>query len=255
MFGRVSDHLHSRSTALLRTLEQSLHKIFLGWLAFAAVACAIRLLTARAPLAEAVETTLWTYALLLVAPIGTALLALGWFAGGGAQPRFRLARAGRWREVGPDEARRHPLYGTSGIMVSLLMGMLLNVVFRTGEYLLAIPPITSGAPDWVQGLQLAMAADAVILSSLYVVAFVMALRRHPLFPRFLLLVWMADLLMQLVIAQVVGSYAALPPAAGAAVHALLFGAVQKVLISMTIWSPYLLLSRRVNVTYRLRVPA
>jgi hypothetical protein len=31
--------------------------------------------------------------------------------------------------------------------------------------------------------------------------------------------------------------------------------VKKVLISVTIWLPYLLLSKRVNVTYRSRVPA
>jgi len=31
--------------------------------------------------------------------------------------------------------------------------------------------------------------------------------------------------------------------------------VKKALISIAIWLPYLLLSRRVNLTYRLRVPA
>jgi hypothetical protein len=40
-----------------------------------------------------------------------------------------------------------------------------------------------------------------------------------------------------------------------ALHALLEGNVKKVLISMALWLPYLLLSTRVNVTYRHRVPA
>jgi hypothetical protein len=36
---------------------------------------------------------------------------------------------------------------------------------------------------------------------------------------------------------------------------LLEGNVKKVLISAGLWLPYLLLSRRVNVTFRHRVPA
>ena len=36
---------------------------------------------------------------------------------------------------------------------------------------------------------------------------------------------------------------------------MLDGNVKKVLISAALWSPYLLLSRRVNVTFRSRVPA
>jgi hypothetical protein len=40
-----------------------------------------------------------------------------------------------------------------------------------------------------------------------------------------------------------------------ALHTLLEGNVKKVLISMALWLPYLLLSTRVNVTYRHRVPA
>jgi hypothetical protein len=36
---------------------------------------------------------------------------------------------------------------------------------------------------------------------------------------------------------------------------MLTGNVKKVLISMALWLPYLLLSTRVNVTYRHRVPA
>jgi hypothetical protein len=41
----------------------------------------------------------------------------------------------------------------------------------------------------------------------------------------------------------------------AALTALLTGNVKKVLISIAVWLPYLLLSARVNVTYRHRVPA
>jgi hypothetical protein len=47
----------------------------------------------------------------------------------------------------------------------------------------------------------------------------------------------------------------LPAGVGSALHGLLDGNAKKVLISVALWLPYLLLSTRVNVTYRNRVPA
>ena len=41
----------------------------------------------------------------------------------------------------------------------------------------------------------------------------------------------------------------------AALGSLLSGNVTKVLISAAIWLPYLILSERVNLTYRLRLPS
>jgi hypothetical protein len=52
-----------------------------------------------------------------------------------------------------------------------------------------------------------------------------------------------------------GGMADLPHSVGAALGGLLDGNVKKVLISVALWAPYLLLSRRVNLTYRRRVPA
>jgi hypothetical protein len=256
MNGKIAQHFHARSVALLSTLEQRLEQIFLGWMMLVALACAALLLLGPVAFDEAIGTTGWTYVLLIVTPVASALLALRWFEDGDnlPQPAFRLARVGRWRGVSPAEARRHPLYGTSGIMVSLLIGMLLNVPFRTMEFLLAVPPITQGAPEWVHTLQAVMAVDAVLFSSLYVIAFVTALKRVPLFPRLLVFIWLADIAMQLLIAGLIGSSPDLPAGAASSLHQLLNGAIQKVLISICVWAPYLLLSRRVNVTYRLRVP-
>ena len=95
--------------------------------------------------------------------------------------------------------------------------------------------------------------DVVLFTSLYTVAFVAALRRVPLFPRLLLAIWIGDITMQLVTAQLVASTPGLPATVAGALHALLEGNVKKVLISVALWLPYLLLSRRVNVTYRHRV--
>jgi hypothetical protein len=61
--------------------------------------------------------------------------------------------------------------------------------------------------------------------------------------------------MQLLTAQLVAGAGDLPPAVASALHNLLEGNVKKVLISIALWLPYLLLSTRVNVTYRSRVPA
>ena len=97
--------------------------------------------------------------------------------------------------------------------------------------------------------------DVVMVSSLYVIAFVAALRRVPLFPRLLVAIWMLDLAMQMLTAQLVAGAPGLPPAVAASLHGVLDGNVKKVLISIGLWLPYLLLSRRVNVTYRHRIPA
>jgi hypothetical protein len=48
---------------------------------------------------------------------------------------------------------------------------------------------------------------------------------------------------------------ALPANVGESLGNLLTGNTKKVLISVALWLPYLLLSKRVNVTYRQRVPA
>lgn len=194
--------------------------------------------------------------LLVASPVVAALLALRWFSDGHLQPQpvVRFARLGRWTKVDRPEAETHPLYGTSGIMVSLLVGIMLNVPVRVAEYLTSMPPIPVASPHWLSVLHLAMTFDVVAFSILYMTAFIAALRRVPLFPRLLLAIWLADLAMQLVTAQIASS-AQLPQSVAAALHAVLVDNVKKVLIGMALWLPYLLLSTRVNVTYRHRVPA
>jgi hypothetical protein len=117
-----------------------------------------------------------------------------------------------------------------------------------------MPVVPAGAPRWLQTLHFAMTLDVVLFTSLYAVAFVAALRRVPLFPRLLLAIWLGDVAMQLITAQLaVGTD--LPAKVASALQAFLTGNVKKVLISMGLWLPYLLLSTRVNVTYRHRIPA
>ncbi|MBA3511790.1 DUF2569 family protein [Sphingomonas sp.] len=252
----ISGNLHGRSVDLLWSLEMRLNRIILGWLFVAGLAAAVRIESNR------LETSLGAdglppYLLLVVAPIACILLALRWFADGerSPQPSFRIAQVGRWRTLSADEVTTHPLYGTTGIMFSLLVGMLLNIPVRAGEYLLAMPAISGPVPPWLSVLHTMMTIDVVLLSSLYGIAFVAALRKLPLFPRLLVAVWMIDIAMQLLIAQMVAATPGLPGSVAQALQSLLAGNLNKVLISAALWLPYLLLSTRVKVTYRRRIPA
>ena len=172
-----------------------------------------------------------------------------------AQPSLRLAQLGRWRKVDCLKAREMSQFGLYGVMASLLLGIALNVPVRTLEFLSAVPALGSYAPGWFVGLYSVMLADVVVLSCLYMFAFAMALRMVPLFPRFLVMVWGADLMAQLGIAQLVARIGDVPDAVQVALADLLNGNVKKVLISAALWLPYLLLSERVNITFRNRVSA
>lgn len=257
MIAGIRHHLHGRSEAMLVSVENGLPRIMTWWLAVALVACFVRILTSPLGGGAPGFPMVLPYILLTCGPLVSMGLALTWFNAGDrqAQPTIRLARVGRWRIVGDAEARRHPLYGTSGVMVSLLLGTLLNVPVRAAEYLAAMPAIGSSVPAWLSTLHLMMSFDVVLMSSLYTVAFVAALRRVPLFPRLLVAIWGIDLLMQLSIADRVSASGDLPGPVAAILRTLLDGNVKKVLISAALWLPYLLLSRRVNVTFRNRVPA
>ena len=255
MIANFSQRLHARSAAMLTTIEGGLSRIMIGWLVVAALACALRVATS--PLHGSVPaTTVLPYMSLVLAPFGSMVLALRWFADGDrlGQPVMRLARLGRWTNVSRETATRHTLYGTSGIMVSLLVGMLLSVPVRGAEYLASMPALAGRVPPWLDTLHTLMTLDVVLLSSLYAIVFVAALRRVPLFPRLLVAIWMVDLTMQMIIAYLVSGSEGVPASVAGPLQTLLDGNVKKVLISVGLWLPYLLLSVRVNVTYRHRIP-
>jgi hypothetical protein len=253
---RIGSRFQAKAASILLSLEARLDRILLAWLFLAGLACAARV--ALSPLTEPLGLhILAPYLLLVCAPVVSIGLALRWFADGDnqAQPQFRMSRVGKWRNVDRSNARGHSLYGAGGVMVSLLVGMLVNVPFRAIEYLGAMPAVSGELPAWLAVLHMMMTLDVVVMTSLYAIAFVAALRHVPLFPRLLVAIWGLDLAMQLMTAELVAGTSGLPPAVAGALHNLLDGNVKKVLISVALWLPYLLLSRRVNLTYRSRVPA
>lgn len=254
----LRQHLHARSTVLLGRIEGGLSRIMIGWLMVALAACALRIATSPMRGDGPGLSTILPYMLVIGAPLASMVLAMRWFAGadGWGQPALRVARLGSWRNVSAREARRHPLYGTTGLMLALLVGMLINVPVRTAEYLMAMPALSGSVPEWLRTLNLLMTLDVVLLSSLYVVAFVAGLRRLPTFPRLLAMVWVLDLSVQgLIAAAAAALEPGLPPSVAAALDGLLRANVYKAVVSIAIWLPYLLLSRRANITYRHRLPA
>lgn len=257
--GAISAAFHRRSRALVAFLDVRMEALIAGWIAVVCVLGLAKLGVSPVPPRDFGGAMVMLLPTLLIAfaPIAGYRIAAGSFPRGllSAQPSLRLCRYGAWQAVNPVAARQNAAFGPSGFMASLLAGILLNVPFRSFEFILAIPAIGPGAPGWAQTLVAAMTLDVVVMNFFYMVCFVMALRSVPLFPRMLLFAWTADIALQLAIAQTVGTAPRLPPTVGAALETLLHGNLQKVLISGFVWLPYLILSDRVNVTFRQRVRA
>jgi len=157
MFDQLSRKMTARSAALLLTIDNRIHGILKSWLLIAGFLSAARIAVSPHPAGGAGLTNFISYMLLVVAPFASTLLALRWFREGHRQPQptIRLARAGRWKALTRFEAEQHPLFGPTGILVSLLVGMMLNVPVRALEYMAAMPPIPEAAPAWLSALHFA----------------------------------------------------------------------------------------------------
>ena len=248
--------LQRRSAAIARFFEARMGAVAVAWLVVFALACLPRVLSPATPVESFGEIVLLAlpYALIALAPLAGFAIAAGSFPRGllSAQPSLHLSFYGRWKKLGVLEARSNPAFGPAGFIASLLIGLLLNVVVRSFEFLLAMPAMGGHAPQWGNLLFGLMATDVIVMSFFYMVCFVMALRTVPLFPRMLLFAWILDIAMQLAIAKTIMATSGVPAQVTAPLHALLEGNIAKVLISAFVWLPYLILSDRVNITYRMR---
>lgn len=251
--------LEQRSAAIPRVLDRKITAIAAGWAIAFLIASLPRLLAPATPVngfGDFLPIAL-PYLVVALAPIAGYRIASGSFPRGVlmAQPDIRLCFYGKWRRLNLLDARSSPLFGPAGFMASLLAGLLLNIVMRSFEFLLAVPALNHHAPGWGQALFHLMAADVAVMGFFYMVCFVMALRSVPCFPRMLLFVWALDIMAQLAIARQFGAMTELPLPVAASLRSLLEGNIDKVLISAAVWLPYLILSERVNVTFRQRVRA
>mgnify|MGYP000255169029 CR=1 FL=1 len=171
------------------------------------------------------------------------------------QPAVSGTNSTKWRPVRHDLPQDRMALGFEGFLVSLAVGMLLSMVMRLVTYYLAMPAMPPGAPAWATAAFRIMTYDVAFLSFMYMTCFTMAQRAVPLFPRMLMVTWCYDLLMQLAIARTIASTGPVPDIVAGPFAALLSDNVRKVLISMVIWLPYLVVSPRVNATFRRRVRA
>jgi hypothetical protein len=92
-----------------------------------------------------------------------------------------------------------------------------------------------------------------VTAAAFAFCFVLALCSVPWFPKVMVFVWGLDLFIQPLIAARRQRAGGLPPMVAMPLQTQLFGNIQKVLISVAVWLPYLILSDRVNITYRQRV--
>lgn len=256
MAARIRQALLDRSWRLIVFLDVRIEALISVWIVVTVTAGVWKVIHAPIPPRgpQAFLIALLPYLLMSFAPIAGYRVTAGSFPRGliSAQPTFRLARLGRWKHLDVMGARAHPAYGPAGFMASLAFGILLNVPVRTAEFLTAMPLLDEHAPVWARLLFHAMTIDVVVMNFFYMVCFVMAVRTVPLFPRAMLLAWAADIVLQLFIAREVARAPGLPHAVSQSLLYLLKGNIDKVLISGFVWLPYLLLSERVNVTYRQR---
>lgn len=259
LFRQWLDGVQHKTTAIVSFLDVRMETLITGWVGALLLLGLAKVATApvAAPGPGGNAIMVLPYLLVALAPIAGYRIAAGSFPRGllTAQPAFRLAFYGRWKNLDVVEARRTSSFGPTGFMASLLVGILLNVPVRTAEYLAAIPAIGPNVPGWAQTLAYTMTADVVIMNFFYMVCFVMALRSVPLFPRMLVFAWIFDIGLQFAIADRVASSPHLPADVASALLTVLSGNIDKVLISAAVWLPYLLLSERVNVTYRRRCRA
>lgn len=259
MIQAMRQRMFRQSLRFVAPLEDKARVLLLGWTIIVTAICFFRVLFPVTPvngLASAM-TLFVPHMLILASPFFAYWAANALFPRGTdfARPEIRLARIGKWRPLDALSARDHPAFGPVGIMASLLLGMLLNVPVRTAEFMAAVPAMTGSAPMWGQMIYFAMATDLIAMNFLYTLCFFMALRGMPFFPRTLLLTWGIDVASQVVVAHYVSGAPFLPAQVAASIAPLLESNLKKAAISIIIWLPYLLLSERVNVTYRWRQSA
>ena len=137
---RIGGRFQAKAASVLSSLETGSIASCFAWLFLAGLACAARVALSplKAPLGLDI---LAPYLLLVCVPVVSIGLALRWFADGDdqVQPEFRC------RGLANGETSIDPKRGVTActaraeFMVSLLIGILINVPFRAIEYLARCP--------------------------------------------------------------------------------------------------------------------
>lgn len=254
------DKLLRESRRAGQFIEANIRRLMALWVALTALGGLAKILqlVGRHPRAASLEQLAplgLGYGLAAIAPVIGYLLVQKCFPRGRVhpQPKIRLARLGRWSDLDPQQVIGRQGAGLSGLNVSVVAGLLLCLVMRLGEYYLAVPAIPAAVSGWAATFYWMMTLDLAFLAFLYSVAIAMALNSAPLFPRMLAYAWFCDVLMQLAIARAMVNAGPLPAEIVAPLQAFLVINIKKVMISASLWLPYLLLSANINATFRHRI--
>lgn len=248
--------IFDRSVALTSWLGNHLRLLAALWLVIILPILSLKIAASPVALSSVqdVAQIALPYIAVILAPIFGILIGRAAFLNLRDQPGYRFAWAGRWRAIGRAEAESHPLYGPVGFVTSLMVGMLVGVAVRTAQFVFTVPALNMNAPDWGYTLFVAMSIQLAAVNFFYMVCFIMALKAVPLFPRMLIYVWAVDVISQVAIANAV-SDVGLPAQVAGPLAVVLTGNIETVGLSAILWLPYLMLSDRVNVTFRHRVAA
>jgi hypothetical protein len=254
MLQRIFAALQSGNQQFSCKLQTGLPTLSRIWLTFALIVSAARGISSAA---HASSIHMFLLFGVLAVPVLALHLVLNHFRRDTlvSQPAIRLARLGHWRELSALDCMAFQYYGAAGLVSMLLAGLLLNIPVRVFEFLTAMPTPLLHAPAWYLPLYGLMLADLALLSSCYAALVGLAMRRVPYFPRLLVMTWFLDVGAQLAIGGIMNIVPNVPHTVHTSLASLLGGNMQKVFISMAIWIPYLLMSPRVNLTYRNRIAA
>ena len=255
-FTARSRRILRKSVALTAWLDNHLKLLAAVWLVIILPILSLKIAASPVPLSsvqDVVQICL-PYIGVVLTPIFGILIGHAAFLNLRDQPGYRFAWAGRWRAIGRAEAESHPLYGPVGLMTSLMVGMMVGVAVRTAQFVFTVPALNMHAPDWGYTLFLAMSIQLAAVNFFYMVCLIMALKAVPLFPRMLIYVWAVDVMSQVAIAHAVTDVG-LPAQVAGPLAVVLTGNIKTVGLSAILWLPYLMLSDRVNVTFRHRIAA
>jgi hypothetical protein len=265
---RAIDHFRSdaaqrlimESRRVAAFLDRRMNVVLAGWVLVTLALAGLKLtllIAAHPKLAHAhlLASLVGFYLLVAMAPVLGFIVVDTIFPKGrqAAQPTFRLCRVGRWVNVPAADARQKENFGMSGLLVSLVAGLCVSIALRMAEYFLSMPAVPDTAPAWAVAMFRIMTFDLIYFSFLYSICIAMALRAVPLFPRMLCYTWLCDLLMQIAIARFTVGVGGLPDEVSSALQPYLLVNIKKILISVVIWFPYLVVSRRINLTFRQRM--
>lgn len=248
-----------RSRSILRFFDMRMEDIITVWILLILAFATVKVMNAPtrpADVWQALGMSL-PFLALAAAPVLGYRFAAGRLPSGpiSEQPSIRAMRSEAWRPASSHEVSRISRRGPGVFLVSLIVGIVLNVPVRALEFLAIVPAVSPNDPMWVHALVTALTVDAVVMGFAYMVCFVMALRSAPLFPRAMALAWGLDVLMQIGIASYISTRVELPAGIAAPLTEILNNNIYKVAISAAIWAPFLMVSNSVNLVFRRRVRA